>query len=314
MRAVSGQGKPVREGTGQADLSGGGLTAEALARLSNMHLRARVMVEGLFSGQHRSHMRGASVEFADHREYAPGDDTRHLDWKLYARSGRDFVKEFDAETNLLIYIILDISRSMAYPDDGVSKLQYASYMAAGLAYLAWRQRDAPGLFLIDNKLSAAFQPRTQRGHRGRLLDELDAVEAGGSTDMSAALGQCAAMITRRGLVVFISDMWAPPEQTVRSLRSFRHRGHDVLVLHILHPDELNFPFRGPWIFLDAETAAKFPADAGLVRQEYLRALRVHIDALREQLRRHDIDYHLCTTAEPFDVALSAILAKRQKLW
>ncbi len=291
-----------------------GITAEALARLGNMHLRARVMVEGHFSGQHRSRMRGASVEFADHREYAPGDDTRHLDWKLFARSGRDFVKEFDAETNLLVYIILDVSRSMAYPAHGISKLRYGAFMAAGVAYLTWKQRDAPGLFLIDDAVREARQPRTQRGHLGVLLERLDAVAAGGQSNLAAALGQCAPMMTRRGLVVLISDLWAPVHETVRALRYFRHRGHDVLVLHVMHPDEVDFPFRGAYVFVDGETGLKHPTEAGIVRRAYLTALKAHLQAFREGLRAHDMDYHLCLTSDPFDLALAAVLGKRQRPW
>ncbi|MBC7287014.1 MAG: DUF58 domain-containing protein [Armatimonadetes bacterium] len=288
-------------------------TPEALLRLSSMYLRARAIVDGHFSGQHRSRSKGASVEFADHREYAPGDDTRHLDWRLYARSGRDFVKEFDAETNLFVYLIVDISRSMAYPSGGLTKLDYAALLAAGLSYLAWRQRDAPGLFLIDNELRLSLPPLTQRGHLARIMDALEQLRPGGGTDIETALGGCAALASRRGLVVFISDLWAPADNITRSLRFFRHRGHDVLVFHVLHRDELDFPFRGSWIFLDAETGSKHPADASAVRAAYLEALHTHMLTLRDQLRRHDIDYHLVSLSHPFDAALSAVLARRQRL-
>jgi uncharacterized protein (DUF58 family) len=289
------------------------VTAEALAHISSMYLRARVMVEGHFSGQHRSRMRGASVEFADHREYTPGDDTRHLDWRLYARSERHFVKEFDAETSLSVYILLDISRSMAYPKHGTAKLLYGSYLAAGLAYLAWRQRDAPGLGLVDVELREMVPPRTQRAHLNRLLEILDSVVPGGGTNLLAGLNQATTTMTRRGLVVLISDLWADPDAVVGGLRFLRRRGHDVVVLHTLHPDELVFPFRGSWAFIEPETHAHVPADASDVRRAYRQALATHLTALRQGLRAHDIDYELCDVTRPFDMALAAVIARRSRL-
>lgn len=288
------------------------LTAEALARLSSMHLRARVMVEGHFSGQHRSRMRGASVEFADHREYTPGDDTRHLDWRLYARSERDFIKEFDAETNLFVYLLVDVSASMAYPAEGVSKFLYATYLAAGISYLAWRQRDAPGLALLDNQLREMLPPRTQRAHLARIMEVLERATPGGQTDLGTAIGQASAAISRRGLVVLISDLWAEPDSVVRALRFFRRRGHDVVVLHVLHPDELHFPFVGSYEFRDPETAGHVGADAALARRTYRQALNEHIRAIRDGLLRHNIDYQLCDMSQPFDVALATVIARRER--
>jgi len=289
------------------------LTVDALARLASMQLRARLMVEGHLSGQHASHLRGASVEFADHREYSPGDDTRHLDWRLYARSERDFIKQFDAETNLCLYLLLDISASMAYPEQGPSKLTYASYLAAGLAYLAWRQHDAPGLALLDSQVRQNLPPRAHRGHLNRLMDALEALAPGEMTDLPAALGQAAAAMTRRGLVVLLSDLWADPEPLVRGLRHLRHRGHDVVVLHVLHPDELRFPFRGSWAFVDPESPARVPADATAVRAAYRRAFDEHVGLLRKRLRAHDLDYQLCDTSQPFDLALATVIARRARL-
>ncbi len=289
------------------------LTAEALAKLPNMLLRARVMVEGHFSGQHRSRMRGASVEFADHREYVPGDDTRHLDWRLYARSERDFVKEFDAETNLFVYLILDTSASMNYPTVGISKLRYASFLAAGLAYLAWRQRDAPGLLLVDAAVRQMVPPRTQRGHLSRLLELLDELTPGGETNLPAALRQASAVMARRGLVVLVSDMWAEPDEIIRSLRYFRRRGHDVVALHVLHRDELLLPFAGGYTFTDPESGRRVTADAALVRGAYREAVGEHIRQLRGGLMRHDIDYELCDMSRPFDAALARFVARRTKM-
>lgn len=289
------------------------VTAEALARLASMHLRARIMVEGHFSGQHHSRMRGASVEFADHREYAPGDDTRHLDWRLYARSERHFVKEFDAETNLSVYLLLDTSASMAYPERGVSKLLYGTYLAAGLAYLAWRQRDAPGLGLMDNELRDLLPPQSQRGHLNRLMERLEAVRAGGDTDLLAGLGQAVPTMARRGLVILISDLWLDPEALVKGLRFLRHRGHDVVVLHVLHPDEIYFPFRGSWAFVEPETQQRIPAESAVVRRAYREALNEHLATIRQGLLTHGLDYQLCDTTQSFDVALATVLARRYQM-
>jgi uncharacterized protein (DUF58 family) len=275
-----------------------------------MRLRARVAVEGHFSGQHRSTTHGVSVEFADHREYAPGDDTRHLDWRLYARAERDFVKQFDAETNLCVYILLDISASMDYPSTAPNKLDYSAQLAAGLAYIAWKQRDAPGLALFDSRLRTLLPPRTQRGHLARLLETLDALTPGDETDFGAGLTEAAAAAGRRGLTVLISDLWAPPETIIRSLRYFRRKGHDVLALHVLHPDEITLPFAGSRRFLDPEGGRSVITDVTLARREYMKELSAHITAVRDGLRAANIDYQLCETTKPFDLALATVLARR----
>lgn len=293
------------EGTGQR-----GITLAALRRLGTMRLRTRVAVEGHFSGQHRSTTHGVSVEFADHREYAPGDDTRHLDWRLYARAERDFIKQFDAETNLCVYILLDVSASMAYPATGPSKLDYAAQLAAGLAYIAWKQRDAPGLVLFDTCVRALLPPRTQRGHLARLLDVLNGLQAGAETDFAAGLAEAAAAADRRGLTVLISDLWAPPDTVIRSLRYFRRKGHDVLAFHVLHPDEFTLPFSGARRFLDPEGGRSVIADATLARREYTQELSSHLTAIRDGLHAANIDYQLCETSKPFDVVLGAVLARR----
>ena len=288
------------------------LTAEALARLGSMELRARVLAEGYYAGQHRSPMHGASVEFADHREYAPGDDMRHLDWRLYARSDRDFVKQFDAETNLSVYLLLDVSASMSYPSQGPTKLDYGAYLAAGIAYIAWKQRDAPGLGLVDNSLRQMLPPRTQRGYLARLLDVLDHLQVGEDTDLPAGLSEAAAAVSRRGLVVLLSDLWAPPDDVVHALRYFRRQGHDVVALHILHPDEIGLPFHGSWTFVDPESGDRTETDAALTRQAYRTAAHAHFEALQDGLRASFIDYQLCDMTRPFDLALSAVLARRRR--
>ena len=202
------------------------LTAEAVQRLETMELRARAIIEGHFSGQHRSPYHGASVEFADHREYSPGDELRHLDWRVYGRTDRFFIKEYDAETNMSVHLLVDASRSMAYGSHGVTKLRYAACLAAALAYLAVKQRDAAGLVLFDTAVRTRLAPATKGRHLAAVFDLLETLEPGAETNVAAALETVAQSVSRRGLVVVISDLLDEPERVLRALGYFRHRGHD----------------------------------------------------------------------------------------
>jgi len=289
------------------------LTAPALARLATMELRARTMVEGHFSGQHRSHFKGASVEFADHRNYSQGDELRHLDWKLYGRTDRYFVKQYDAETNMNVALVVDVSGSMGYGTGAVTKLQYATYLAAGLAYLTSRQNDAPGLALVDTRVREKFMPRTRPAHLKRLLQALEEVRAGAETSLAEALAETAALFTRRGIVVLISDLLDDPERLLRSLVYFRHRGHDVVVLHVLDPAEVQFSFRGPVIFEDLESGERLLTETDDIRRAYRREFMEYQARLSQGCRGAGIDYELMSTAEPFYRALSAYLGRRARV-
>lgn len=288
------------------------LDALTLSRLANMQLRARAIVEGHFSGQHRSPYRGASIEFADHRPYTHGDELRHLDWRLYGRSDRFFIKEYDAETNLTVHLLLDTSASMDFPEVGPSKLACASYLAAALAYLAHLQRDAASLTCFDTGVAAHLAPSTRRGHLQRLFEALEAVRAGGETDLADVLGQVAAMLSRRGLLVLISDLLGPTEPLLRALAHLRHRGHDVIVFQVLSPGELEFRYRGPLVLRDAETGRQMPVEATEVREEYLRALRRHLEQIGEGCRRHRVDHELFRTDAPFGPAVTSYLSRRAR--
>jgi uncharacterized protein (DUF58 family) len=287
------------------------LTPAAIAKLNSMELRARAIVEGHYSGQHRSPYRGASVEFADHREYSHGDELRHLDWKVYARTDRFFIKEYDAETNLSVHLLLDASRSMDFATGALTKLDYARSLCAGLAYLAVRQRDAAGLVTFDLQVRERLPALTKRAHLQRLFDTLDGVTPGGETNIATVLEQIAATVTRRGVIVLVSDLLDEPESVLRALGYFRHRGHDVLVLHVMDPGELRFDFRGPTLFQDIESGERMLSDGGEVRGEYLAALRGFLVELQDGCRHRSIDYALMDTSQPFDRALTAYLAHRQ---
>ncbi len=288
------------------------LTPEAVQKLGSMELRARAMVEGHFSGRHRSHFRGASVEFADHREYNPGDETRHIDWKVYGRRERLVVKQFDAETNLDVHLLLDASGSMDYGDP-VRKVDYATYLAAGLAYLAIRQRDAVSLTVFDSEVRNHLPAQTRPAHLQAVFDTLDAVAPGGETRVSRALELAAGTIKRRGMVVLLSDLLDDVDPTLRALSYFRHRGHDVMVLQVMDHAELAFDFRGITEFRDLETGERLVTDPRAVRREYLEALNGFLTGVREGCRRQTIDHELLDTARPFDAALTAYLGRRARV-
>lgn len=290
----------------------GGLDAATLAGLGSMELRARAVVEGHYSGQHRSPYRGASIEFADHRAYSHGDELRHLDWRLYGRSDRFFVKEYDAETNLTVHLLLDASASMDYPQGALTKLTCGGYLASALAYITHLQRDAASLTCFDTGISQHLPPSTRRGHLQRVFEALDSVHAGGETDLPGVLAQVATMATRRGLLVLISDLLAETEPILRALAHLRHRGHDVIVFQVLDPTELDFHFRGPLVIEDAETGRRLTTEAGEVRAQYLEAVREHLQRIGEGCRRHRVDYELFRTDRPFASALTAYLSRRAR--
>ena len=288
------------------------LTPEAVRKLGSMELRARAMVEGHFSGRHRSHFRGASVEFADHREYNPGDETRHIDWKVYGRRERLVVKQFDAETNLDVHLLVDASASMDYGEP-VRKLDYAAYLAAGLAYLAIRQRDAVSLIVFDSQVRLHLPAQTRPAHLQTVYESLEGLAPGGETRISRALELAAGAIKRRGLVVLLSDLLDDVEPTLRALSYFRHRGHDVMVLQVMDHAELAFDFRGLTEFRDLETGERLVTDPRALRGEYLQALQGFLNGVREGCRRQAIDHELLDTSRPFDAALTAYLGRRARV-
>ncbi|MBM3499706.1 MAG: DUF58 domain-containing protein [Armatimonadetes bacterium] len=286
------------------------LTPEALARLSTMALRARAAVEGHYSGRHASAYRGASVEFVDHREYAPGDEPRHIDWRVYGRTDRLFVKQYESETNLDLHLLLDVSRSMDFASGSVSKLRCATFIAAALAYLATNQRDAVGLFLFDHAVRRHLPAMTSPAHLARLFEALDAAEPGEDTRLTPALEEVAGRLGRRAIIVLLSDLLDGPEEVLRSLAYFRHRGHDVIVLQLLDPAELRLDYRGTVAFEDLETAERLSLEVGSVREAYLGELRRFLAAYRHGCRDRSLDYALLDTSIPFDAALAAYLARR----
>lgn len=288
------------------------LDPAVLARLGTLDLKARTIVEGFLSGLHRSPFKGFSVEFAEYRQYMPGDDLATIDWKVYARSDRHYIKKFEEETNLGCHIMLDVSASMAYGSPGMTKLEYGSCLAASLAYLMNRQRDAVGLTAFDDGIVTMLPASARPGHLRGVLVTLDRLTIGKQTNVSKPLQQLAESLSKRGMVVLISDLLDDPERVIRGLKHFQFRGTDVIVFQVLHVDELSFPFNRATRFEDLETDQQVTAVPAIVRDHYLEAMQGLIERYRRELGAVGIDYHLVDTSQPLELSLLAYLSTRSR--
>jgi uncharacterized protein (DUF58 family) len=282
-----------------------------LARIRSLELVARTVVDGFVGGLHRSPALGATTDFAEHRGYMPGDDVRRVDWRLYARTDRLHVKEFEADTNTSATVLLDVSASMAYGSDGITKLDYARWLAASLLWLAQRQHDRVGLATFDSDLRD-FVPASGK-HLPHVLHALERATALGAGDLAAPLARAARHFARRGVVVVISDLYAEPAAAVEAVRRLRNAGNELLLFHVLDPAELEFPFEQPGGFEDAESGARMTVVPAGLRDAYRARVTAHVDELRRQARAHRVDYALFSTAQPLDVALFRYLAGRERL-
>ena len=289
------------------------LDPAVVARLGTIDLKARTIVEGFLTGLHRSPYKGFSVEFAEYRQYLPGDDLATLDWKVYARSDRHFVKKYEEETNLTCHLLLDVSGSMGYGSGSVTKLQYGSYLTAALAYLMNRQRDAFGLIAFDDTISALLPASARAGHLRVVLLALERLKLGARTNVAKPLHDLAAAVRKRGLVVLVSDLLDDPQTVLDGLKHFRYRGTDVVVFHVLDPYELKFPFEQAARFRDMETADEVMAVPSAVRQEYLERMQAMIAHYRGELGRVGIDYCLLDTSQPLELGLMAYLMTRRRV-
>jgi uncharacterized protein (DUF58 family) len=275
-----------------------------------LELRARHVVEGFLSGMHRSPYFGQSVEFLQHREYVPGDDLRHVDWKVWARQDRLYVKQFEEETNVRCTLLVDISASMSYGDGPLNKYEYACTLAASLAYLILRQQDAVGAVAFDERVRTKVPVRSRRTHLQSVIDSLAVSEPRDKTAMFAILSEVAESFPRRGMMILVSDLLADPRDMLRGLRLLRQRGHDVLVFHVMDDDELDFPFTGPMRFEGLELAQHVNCNPRALREGYLEALHAFLEEVRRGCARHTIDYALIRTREPLDAALVSYLHSR----
>lgn len=286
---------------------------EVLSRISNLELLARSVVEGFVSGLHRSPYKGFSVEFLSYRPYIEGDDLMRLDWKLFARTDRYYVKEFQDETNTSFNILVDVSHSMGFASGKLSKLEYAFYLAASLAYLIVRQRDGAGITFFDNKIIERIPPRSTKGHLNTILTRIEQTTLGSETAMGKPLHQLAEQQNRRGFVILISDLLDDPGAIVDGLRHFRFQGHEVIVFHILDPQEVNFDYDDVVEFEDLETGEKMLVVPDAVREVYMENLERYRSTLRRECALLRIDYSLLTTDQPLDFALFNYLAARKRL-
>ncbi|MCK4940456.1 DUF58 domain-containing protein [candidate division WOR-3 bacterium] len=288
------------------------LDPEVLARLSRLDIKARLVVEGFLSGLHTSPFKGFSQEFADYRQYMPGDELKRIDWKVFGRSDRFYIKEYQEETNLRAYILLDTSGSMGYGKK-ITKIEYAKYLGASLAYMLYKQKDNVGIATFDTGIREIIPPSARRTNFMMILRAIEDATPGGETAVTDVLYQLAQKLKRRGLVILLSDMLDNPEDVVRSLRSLRYRKHEILVFQILDPDESDFPFDKSAIFSDLEDGSQMIINPGLIRDRYRQRFEEFIRFYHQHLLESHIDHTVLYTSTPYDKALFAYLQKRTRL-
>jgi uncharacterized protein (DUF58 family) len=286
------------------------LHPEAIGRISRLDLRARHIVEGFLSGIHRSPYFGQSVEFLQHRQYAPGDDLRHVDWKVWAKQDRYYVKQFEEDTNLRATFLVDVSGSMRYGSGETDKYEYGATVAACLAYLLLRQQDVVGLVSFDEAIRVKVPQRSKRGHLAAVVQALVASEPREKTELFSILRGTAEAYPRRGLMVLISDLLVEREGLFKGLKLLRQKGHDVIVFHVLDDQELEFSFSGPTRFEGLEMAERLSCNPRALREGYLEALGGYLDEVRRGCARDGVDYTLLRTSQPLDAPLAAFLSSR----
>ncbi|MDM7915647.1 MAG: DUF58 domain-containing protein [Candidatus Eisenbacteria bacterium] len=295
-----------------------------LTKLQGLDLIARMIVEGFLTGLHKSPYHGFSVEFAEHRQYMSGDPIRHIDWKVFAKRDRYYIKEYEQETNLRGWLLLDVSSSTPFAEEGrIEKIRYATFLAAALAYLMIQQQDACGLLLFSDRIHKVIPARSARSHLRVLLKEMEEAlreslasprKERRGTDVGPCLEQIAERTQRRGLMILLSDLWdSKPDGVIRALKHFRHRQHEVVVLHLQDPKEERFDYRDESIFVDMESGERLNVQPWELRPEYLRLMRERIDYYKRECGANRIGYERILTDTPFDVALLRYLEKRSRL-
>ena len=287
------------------------LDPAVLARIDNLELLARTVVDGFLSGLHRSPYLGFSLDFAEHRPYMPGDDIRRIDWKLFGRTDRHYIKLFEAETNADFAVLLDVSRSMSYTSHGVTKLDYARYLTAALLFFCNRQRDRVGLVTFDEAI-VDYVPSSMKNYN-TALHVLDRTTAGRPGSLRAPLLTVTERIRRKGILVLISDFYQEPDAIMDAVVPLRGRGHDVIVFHVLDPAELAFPFEDPSAFEDMESGEQIPVIPAKLREDYTRLLNAHLAELERRFTGSGIDYKVLDTSKPLDLALFSYLSARERL-
>lgn len=288
------------------------LDPKVLASIASMEIRARSVVEGFVQGLHKSPFKGFNVEFAEYRSYVPGDPIKDIDWKVYARTDKYYIKEHEEETNLSGYLIIDTSGSMGFKGDTpLSKLDYSATLAASLAFLILKQQDSVGLVTFADGVRKIIRPKSGLGHLKSLCTELEGTEPGGVTDIGETLDRVAETMRKRGLLIIFSDLMDSAETIIAKARQLRTRRHEVLVFHILDRQELTFPFEDTILFRDLEDKSEIVADAFSLRREYLHRVQQMVTTYQSALRRSGIDYLLADTSRPIETSLRSFFTRRQ---
>lgn len=289
------------------------LKPEIISKLSTMELRAKMVVEGFLAGLHKSPFHGFSVEFAEFRQYLPGDEIKKLDWKAYAKTGKFYIKKFEDETNLISNLIIDNSASMGFASGGISKLRYASYIASAISYLSIKQRDAVGITFIDEKINFSLKPVATNSQLKRILTELENIKPSNETNLANILHNLTDKLNRKGLVIILSDLLDEENKMINALKHLRFNKHEVVVFHILDPVELDFTFSGDLNFIDMENKKNLKTNAFQIKKSYKNELNRFINFYKKECLNQNIDYVLLNTKTPFDISLTKYLDKRSRL-
>ena len=287
---------------------------EPIFQENNLYLQAKHIVEGFMLGLHKSPYHGFSVEFSQHRPYQFGDEIRHLDWKLYGKTDRLYIKQFREETNLSAYILLDSSKSMSFSSHRIRKYDYASQLAASLAYLLVKQKDAAGLCIFSHKINKLLPPKALPSQAIQIIKSIQTSSISGSTHISNTLHNIAERFTKRGLIILISDLWDDPDEILSGWKHLRYQGHEMIVFHIWDPLEINLDIHKKIQFIDSENNEKLKLDTRKIKREYSSRVRKHIRFFRDQSGELDIDYTMLKTTDDLNISLSEYLIKRSKLY
>uniref|UniRef100_A0A7V4E3C3 DUF58 domain-containing protein n=1 Tax=candidate division WOR-3 bacterium TaxID=2052148 RepID=A0A7V4E3C3_UNCW3 len=289
------------------------LLSKVICKIKRLDLRAKLVVEGFLSGLHKSSYKGQAIEFADYRPYLPGDELKRIDWKIFAKTDKFWVREYEEETNLRAYLFLDTSGSMKYKSKEISKFEYASFLAAAFAYLLFKQHDSVGLALFNKNSYQYLPPQFSKSHLAKILEIIESVKPEGETDIYKSLTELGKKIKKRGLIIIFSDFFDKKENILKGLKNLRHKKNEVLVFHILDPNEINLNYEEPLIFKDLETRREIKLDPRSIKKEYQETLKKLFLYYKQECAAHYIDYNLIFTNMPFDYAFLSYLAKRAKI-
>jgi uncharacterized protein (DUF58 family) len=287
------------------------LDPSVLASISGLELIAKTVVDGFVAGLHRSPDFGFSQEFAEYRAYSQGDDLRHVDWNVFARTERAYLKRFKGETNTQVTLLFDSSASMSYGSHSVTKLDFARFLAASLCYMSSQQRDAAGIVVFDDEVRNYVPPSSRQGQFARMLHAIEKAAPGARTDFAKPFIHCQTFLHRRGILAVISDFYADPEKVIKTMEPLRFHGNELILFHILDPQEIRPKLREPVLMVDLETNDEMEVSPDYAREEYSKKIDAHVEALRDRSRRAGMDYFLLDTSKPLDAALREYLAIRQ---